>query len=70
MKQFMLIPMLLLATSGFLKAQYLNHIYDYDTSGDWGYYPIAESSGNYFVVGSGLKAYRHVIAKRIQPNGI
>lgn len=32
-------------------AQYLNQLYDYDTSNDWGYDVFVESDSNYFILG-------------------
>jgi hypothetical protein len=56
----------------FSQPLYLNQIYDFDSTNDWGYSVFAQADGNYFVIGGAHKTQINkwrLIAKRIAPNG-
>ncbi|HRO42018.1 MAG TPA: T9SS type A sorting domain-containing protein [Flavipsychrobacter sp.] len=69
MKKFSIIILLALLAPVVSSAQYLNQLYDFDTSADWGYSVHIASDGNYMIFGGASKNKLAFNAKKIAPSG-
>ncbi|HRO42017.1 MAG TPA: T9SS type A sorting domain-containing protein [Flavipsychrobacter sp.] len=64
-----LLLVLLLAIPVISKSQYLNKLYDHDTTADWGYHVFVQPDNNYFIIGAGIRGTWRILAKTVDPNG-
>ena len=67
--KYYLLVLFLITTPALSEAQYLNRVYDFDTTLDFGFNVFIKSNGNYSVIGSAKKSTTKITTMEIDPTG-